>query len=240
MGLGSLNGLKRNAEKSQLTFIANRAVDVNICSPLYVGSEVVKPQSNVSNLGIVIDCNLKWKGQIESVVSKIYGVLARLWRLAAFTPRSLRKKLVVMLCLPYINYGDVVLGRLDAFSIRKLQLVLNSCTRYIYSLRKYDSISGYSTAILGCNLDSYTKYRWCIYMYKLITLRKPPYLFDKLSFSRSSRLFNLNIPLHSSTQLNNSFFVQAVIVWNGLPPMVKRATSIGKFKKICFEHFTTT
>ena len=113
---------------------------------------------------------------------------------------------------------------------------INSCTRYIFGLRKYDHISSYSLRLLGCNIFQYIKFRWCYYLFRLLIYKQPSYLFDKFSFGRSVRNININIPGNCSSQLNASFFVRGSIFWNELPASVKTSRTCREFKKLCLAH----
>jgi hypothetical protein len=59
-------------------------------------------------------------------------------------------------------------------------------------------------------------------MYRLIGSGRPGYLFDGLQFGRYARLFNLILPSPRTSARASSFFVQGAILWNGLPPALRR------------------
>jgi hypothetical protein len=72
-------------------------------------------------------------------------------------------------------------------------------------------------------------------MYSLIGSGRSGNLLDGLQFSRSARLFNLIIPSHRTSARASSFFFQGAILWNGLPPAVRRerATWGGLRMSVC-------
>lgn len=232
------NGLHLNANKSQLMFISSdgkRGFDH--FPPIFVNNERILPSNTVRNLGIVLNRTLGCQDHVKMVSAKVYSILARLWRLSSCTPFSLRKRLVVTLCIPHLTYCTTALGSLDQASKRKVALVFNACIRYVYSIRKFDSVRLYEKAILGCTFENYCKYLWCVYLYKIIHHLCPSYLYVKLSFSSSLRTVNLNLPLNRTSALNFSFFVRGPSIWNALPPHIKLSTSLKIFKKTCIEHF---
>lgn len=229
------NGLKLNASKTQVLII-NGKIDSAI-SPIRMNNENVVPSDVVKNLGVLFNSNLNFHEYVLKITKTVYGILARLWKLSNFTPRSVRKQLVVCLCVPHFIYCASVLGRLDSFCQAKLNRAFNSCVRYIYGLRKFDRISMYVNSVLGCDIISYLRYRSLCFLFKLILSRKPYYLFQNLEFGSSLRTRNL-IPLANSTaQLNASFFVRTICDWNGLPTDIKLCTSCSLFKYKCLHFF---
>jgi hypothetical protein len=73
-------------------------------------------------------------------------------------------------------------------------------------------------------------------MYSLIGSGRSGYLFDRLQFSRSARLFNLIIRSHRTSARAFSLFFQGAILWNGLPPVVRRESNLGRFKNECLSY----
>lgn len=232
------NGLSLNASKTQALFVSNGGRrNFENAPPLLLNNTVIPPTDTVCNLGLLFNRSLGWYDQIRKASAKVYGILARLWRLSYLTPQSLRKHLVITLCIPHLTYCDVVLGSLDSNSKRKLELVFNACVRYVFNLRKFDHVSMHKKGILGCDIFKYSTYRWCTYLYKLINSQTPSYLYEKLSFSRSTRTMNLNLPSNRSVLLNTSFFVKAPCAWNALPINVKNARTLNSFKSNCLSYY---
>jgi hypothetical protein len=63
-------------------------------------------------------------------------------------------------------------------------------------------------------------------MYRLICSGRHEYLFDGLQFGWSARLFNIIRTLAGAS----SFFVQGAMLWNGLPPAVRKESSLRTFR----------
>lgn len=228
----SINGLSLNAKKSQALIINNK---LNIPIPdIVLNHEVIVPTATVKNLGVILNNQLTWFDHIVCATKKIYGILACLWRSVTFTPRSIRKKLVISLCIPVITYCDAAFSGMDSYCWQKLQLCFNSCVRYVFRLRKYDHISQFENAILGCSLRQYLDFRLLVFLFKIIHHKQPHYLFSKLIFSRSKRKLNINPTPHSTRQYSTSFFIKAVGLWNNLPSHLQRAITLKSFKKECF------
>jgi hypothetical protein len=115
-------------------------------------------------------------------------------------------------------------------------LAINSCTQYIHGISRYEHISNYTNRILGIPLDVHYSMSICCMINKIIKSGGPRYLCNELRFGLYRRLFNLLVPAHSLNARGCSFFVQGTILWNDLPPAVKREGSMGKFKAKCLSH----
>jgi hypothetical protein len=107
-------------------------------------------------------------------------------------------------------------------AMERLKVALNACARYIHGISRYQNILELANRILGCSLDTYynLRMRICCAMYRLNISGRPG--FDGLQFGRSARPFNLIIPGHRSWAYASLFLVQGAMLWNGLPPAVRR------------------
>jgi hypothetical protein len=113
----------------------------------------------VKNLGIYVDGRLSWRKQVSCVVSRTFSTL--LYRFPRYTSRDLKIYLVRSLILPIFLYSDVVyFPSLTRSEFRRLQLVFNACTRYVYGLQRFDHIFEFSREILGCNCSNIWNFDW--------------------------------------------------------------------------------
>ena len=78
---------------------------------------------------------------------------------ASFLHTELKLKLVKIYLILLIIYGADVYVKLDSASLKKLQLTINNCARFVYNKRKYDNISTYAMNILGTNLRGFLNTR---------------------------------------------------------------------------------
>jgi hypothetical protein len=70
-------------------------------------------------------------------------------------------------------------------------MAYNSCARYVFGIRRSGHISGYSARILVLALGRYYSFKICCQMYRMMSTRKPDYLYRELQFVCSARLSNL-------------------------------------------------
>jgi hypothetical protein len=84
---------------------------------------------------------------------RVYGTLNLLNRFKRSTTTDLRLYLVRALIMPIVLHTDVVFFLcLISTALNRLQLAFNSCVRYVFGLRRFDHISEFESAILGCPL----------------------------------------------------------------------------------------
>jgi len=103
---------------------------------------VVVPYSSfVKSLGLYITEDLKWDKQAAIINKRIYFILKKLNFLKHFLPQYVRLRLVKCLIVPHLLYGCEIFSGCDANTYLKLERSLNSVTRFVYNLKRYDQIS---------------------------------------------------------------------------------------------------
>ena len=192
-------------------------------SPIYY-SDVVK------NLGFMINSKLNCSSHVNSIIQKVYFVLRKLWYAALFLQWDLKLKLVRNFIIPFITNGANVYGLLDSTSLKKLQLAINNCARFIYNKRKYDHITKESLSILNMTLPAYLNLRNLLLIHKIIHNKSPQYLYDALNFARSTRTHNIIIPQYQLQTSSRMFFINAVRLWNSLPNDLKNIRNYNIYK----------
>ena len=229
------NGLILNAAKTQTIKICKKSVAdyLHNLPNVRVGDTQVPYSTTVKNLGLILDQHLDFDAHVNHICKSVYGGLHSLNRLRYCTPEDVRKKLFYALILPYFHYCDAIYSATSASTLKRLQLALNSCLRYVLNLRKYDHISQYSTFLLGCDLPTYLNFRAVTFMYKILKFPVPSYLLPYRSYANSERTSNLNIPSFTrGCSFDTSFRVRAAVLWNNIQPHgIKRSTSLSLFKK---------
>jgi hypothetical protein len=85
-------------------------------SELFIGPDSIEVVPKVTNLRFVLNRNLTPEDHYKAVCQRIYSVLRSVKPHARYTPFRVRKKLVVSLVTPHINYGNVVFSTVDSAS----------------------------------------------------------------------------------------------------------------------------
>lgn len=230
------NGLVLNPKKSQAILIYNKIIDSSLLNTIQLNGEIIPFVSKIKNLGLTINQKLGWTDHVNNLCGRVYGCLRRLWKIANVIPTDTKKYLIKSLLLPCFTYaGEVYFTALDSISKRKIDVTFNACTRFVYNLRKFDHVSCCSSGILGCNIHQYLEFRVLVFIYKIIKVKKPAYLFQKLIFGKSNRMNILLTPIHSTTFYGCTLFIRGIALWNALPTELKSVHATTMFKKLCFK-----
>lgn len=235
----SQNSLLLNPSKTKAIPFYKSQTTVSEFPHIILGNSQVEMTSKIKNLGIMFNSRLSWDDHINSVVSKIYGSLRGLSVSRAFLPVEVKLKLVKALIVPIITYGCELFADADATSLRKLKLALNSSARYVFNLRRYDHVSSYTSRILGCSLPCFLKYRSCAMLLNIIRKKQPEYLYNKLTFSQSTRVLSIRPIMYTCLSSRIQFFIHAVGIWNHLPMSVRSKVEHKEFLNIVFSYLSS-
>ena len=136
------NGLKVNADKTQLIVLGSRQnikrlppVSVRFMGVTVAGSPTAR------NPGVVFDQSMTFSAHIDDVVRRCTGTLCGLSHSRHYLPQSTLIRLVEGLVLSLIRYCITVYGSANKTQLCHLQRLLNFAARVISGRRKYDHIS---------------------------------------------------------------------------------------------------
>lgn len=231
--------LKLNAGKSSAMFVSSSEVFIpdDLCD-ITLNDNVINIEDCVKNLGLFMDQTLGFERHINEMMKRIYHSLHSLRINKCYIEESMRLRLVQALVIPHFLYCDSIISCVNSRLRYKIEKAFKCVLRFVYGLRKRESTKNYSKNIFGCNIFDYFDFRFSLFIFKLIQFKEPECLYERLSFSRSERTCNLNIPKFSNIQ-RNKFSVRSAQLWNSLPNEIKRETNFCKFRKMSFEHFST-
>ena len=185
----------------------------------------------------ILDSDLSWENHLNYTFSKIYSSLSMLRQTQKITKTAMRLHLVRSIIIPIFSYGANLFLACSRGLWNKINLCFNACIRYVFNLRKFDSISNFKNLVLGCDLETYLKFHSCLFVFKLLKNKYPKMLYDKISFPKFRRNNLLSVPSHFNKLREISFFVNSIILWNNLPDNVRKIETFVKFKKECWSYF---
>jgi hypothetical protein len=192
----------------------------------------------VKKLGFVLNKNLTPVHHYKAVCKRIYSVLRSVKLHARYTPFRVKKKLGVSLIMPHINYGNVVFATVDYALQRRLNVAFNSCLRYVHDIRRREHVSHFVPTIIGVSLVTYLKIHLLTFLFKILHIRHPCYLFTLFHFTSLAPTRNLIVTSHRSLAMGDSFTVGACGLWNSLPHRIKNERALGRFVGLVRTHFT--
>ena len=224
------NNLQLNAKKTQAIVLYSSIISHDNFPRICVSDTAIPFSNYVKNLGVIISSDLSWDNHIKALCKTVNFSLSRLWLITKHANSDLKSKLVLSYIIPHILYASYVLYGMKEYNFKKIELLINSCIRYIYGLRKFDHISKYKNSIFGCSLKDYYDFRNCIFIYNILKSSEPNYISCKLKRLTSVRANNIELPVNRTNILNSSFFVRGISFWNMLPLEIKTSPSLKKFK----------
>jgi len=235
----SENSLSLNPSKSKYLVISRKPVRCNNLR-LMINNAEIELVDKATNLGIVINNKLSYNDHINLIVGRVYGMLRCLWATQYYTPRRIKLLLAKTYLIPKLLYGCELFSNLDSVCMRKINVLFNNITRYVFGLKRCDSVSMYSRQIFGVPLKSLLDSRSLILMHKIIYTEEPAYLYSQIRFLRSSRCKNIVQFRYNYLLSERQFFIYTTRLWNSLPNYLTNIRNAQKFKKTLLLHFQST
>jgi hypothetical protein len=101
------NELLLNPPKSQAILVSNSPPELPL-PLLFLGDIGLEWKDVVTDLGLLIDCRLRFGQHVTKICLKVYSHLHGLQLLKFLTPKSVRLKLCKALLLPHFFYCEIV------------------------------------------------------------------------------------------------------------------------------------
>jgi hypothetical protein len=111
----------------------------------------------------------------------------------------------------------------------KILFSVKACLRYIHMRRRLDHVSHLESTVTGILLVDNARIQLLSFLYKILHVRHPSYLFSLFHIASSARTRNLTVPAHRTLAMSQSFVVLGCRAWNSLPHDVKRLLTHGMF-----------
>ena len=175
------------------------------------------------------------------------GQLRQIRSVRSCIPRQALHSLVVSLVLSRLDYGSATLAGLPAYLVDRLQSMMNTAARLIYSARKYDHVTLLLYELHWLKMRQRIDYKLAVLAYRCLHGIAPSYLssglrrvadLDARRRLRSSSTDTLVVPPTRLTTVGDrAFLVAAARVWNGLPATVTSPPSTFK-RRLKTELFT--
>ena len=245
----SCNFLKINESKTQLLIVSPKNSSSCLLSDMLIsfGGSIILPSADATNLGVKFDSSMSFASHINSITSKGYYYLNNFYRVADKLTFDLKVQLITTYILPLLDYCNVVLTAATQGNVNKLQKLLNSAVRFVFSLngRKYrNSITPYLKRLHILPVNFRINYKLCLLVYKCIQGLAPKYLCEllsqKVSYDRlrsSNDLLALHVGVPNRSYGEYAFSHAAAVQWNLLPQALRLTASLNEFKSGLKTHF---
>ena len=112
--------------------------------------------------------------------------------------------------LPTLLYGCELYASCVAVSRRRLNVTYNAIDRYMFGFRRNRSISHFGHAIYSVTFDNLMNCQTLLFLYKIFYNRQPPYLYERLIFSRSNRENKINSIKYNKAISQQHYFIHSI------------------------------
>ena len=227
------NMLQLNADKTHILTLGTRerlAMPGNSVTVTMDGITLEEnPEHQETLLGIIVDANLKWHGQISALLKKLKKRLAGLGHIRSCLPFNLRKVVSEGMFTSVLGYCLPLFGGCDAGELHDLQVLQNKAAQLVThspprAVRNpmYDQL-GWLT------VNQLIEYHTLLAVYRVRTTGEPEYLAESLC--KNNRNDHIIPPKTKLTLYKKSFKFRGACAWNQLPSSLRNLTNIGAFKK---------
>ena len=221
------------SKQAQEVVFSRKGITMNHAT-VYFNNDPVIRENFQKHLGLFLDSKLNFSGHINEKIKKATKGINVIRKMNLSLPRSSLLTIYKSFVRPHLDYGDVIYDQPNNTSLSdKIESV------------QYNAVLAITGAIRGTSkeklyqelgLESLRNRRWLrrmSYLYKIISTKLPPYLYDLIPpLQKSHRYPGCFKTLRCRTELfRNSFLSFTVNEWNKLDSDIKNSDSYEMFRK---------
>lgn len=230
------NKLKLNIDKTKMMIITNKKNFNKSNLHIRINNETLQCEKEIKYLGVIIDDELKFKSNIDTIAKKVgrkVGVLTRLNNRLNLHQKIMLYKSIVE---PHFNYCSSILFLSSKTDINRLQILQNKCLRNILRMKSTTSQSEVLNITELNSVNQIIFKNTMIFIFKIVKKIWPQYLCNNLEFKsnnprkntlRCKNELELNKATKACTQ--NSLFYKGIDQFNKLPLELKEAENLTTF-----------
>ena len=192
----------------------------------------LSPVSTARNLGVIFDSTLSMSQHISAISKSCFIHIRDLRRIRNTLDLHTSKTIATSLIHSRLDYCNSLFLNLPSSQLNRLQLILNSAARATTKTPKFHHISPALKSLHWLKINQRIDYKIISLTYKLLQYQQPKYLYSLLVVNtsvntRSSSVLTLFRPPNKSRLkiTDRSFAHHAPVLWNNLPPEMRRLTS---------------
>ena len=214
--------------------MATKVTDFQIT---FLGERLV-PVKTARDLGVILDPSLTFNDHVIATVSSCMSRLGQINRVKHCFDKHTLIVIINALVFSKVFYCSTVWSNTSEANLSKIQAVQNYACRIVSGARKYDHVTPILKQLNWLPVRQHLYYRDAILAFKCMTGSAPDYLSEQFirrgdvstRITRNSQM--LNIPLFKTAAGQRIFYYRTVSLWNSLPPELKTAECIAKFKRL--------
>ena len=229
------NQLCLNADKTHIlvTGTGRRLSGIDVAREGDVRLEGQKLEESLEKaeniLGVIIQSDLKWTKQVQSLRTKLKHRLAGLAKIRNIVCTRLKKQIAEGIFTSVLTYCLPLYGGMDKDSLHSLQVLQNVAARHTLNVPMDTSRKSMYDQLDWLTVNQLEFYHSVLMVYKIIKFGEPEQLATKLT--RFNIRGNIIIDNSNLTLYRKSFSIRASEYYNSLPNEVRNAATIDCFKR---------
>jgi hypothetical protein len=112
-----------------------------------------------------------------------------------------------LFCRSFSHMSTTVILCLLVRVVEETRDSIKACLRYIHMRRRLDHVSHLESNVAGTLLVDNARIQFLSFLYKILHVRHPSYLFSLFYFASTARTRNLTVPLLRTLAMSQSFVV---------------------------------
>ena len=203
---------------------------------LKIGSTIIKQVKQHKMLGIIIDSDLNWNQQIETLIKRISRSIFLLTKLKKYTSTDNLKLFFYAHIMSHINYASTLYDGCSRDIFKKLNSIHRRAVKHLH-YEPGQTTDDKLKLLKILPLESQLEYNKLILMHKICNGRTPTYL-NSLIKKPKERYgsIKLRAPKPRIDLYKTSLAFSGTELWNNLPIELKKITTCNTFKKRLFIH----
>lgn len=233
--------LKLNENKTQC-LIVGRHKDLSRLdvSELTINDNIMTVSKEVKDLGVLVDCNISLKSQINQTVRISAYHLRNIAFVRKYLDNNTIKMLVHSHVISKLDYCNALYYGLPNYLLKKLQLIMNRAARLIVGLPVRLSVTPTLIALHWLPIKARIIYKLCVMAYQALNFGKPEYIRALLEdfhidtdmiLRHGTVIHRLNEPRYNLELGFRAFEKSVPRLYNKLPETIKCSNTIDIFKK---------
>ena len=237
------NGFKVNVSKSQSLLLASRHRRDELSSlQIFLDGNLIRPNSCVKYLGVLVDSNLASTNHIQSVRKKCLAALSVICRISIYISTTLLKILYKTFVLPYLTYCCCVWHFCSKTVSDRLQRVQNYAMRVI--LKKPPRTSS-STCLQSLGWQTLYHHRCLLLLCQVkrcLLKISPSYLTslfltnEQFGYTCTRGRDKIHISRPRTEFGRRTFSFKGAQLYNTLPSTARQIKTLPAFKHFCISH----
>ena len=218
------NKLSLNVKKTKFSIFhkASRRDDLPLLLPkLFINNQVIKRQSSIKFLGILLDENLSWKEHLKLTENKVAKNIGLIYKAKPYLNKDSLLALYFSYIHSYINYANLVWGSTNRTYLRKINSQQKHALRLIHNKNRFYHFKELFESCEILNVYKLNLLNTAVFMHKIKNRTAPSSFLEKFeqpahSYPTRFSSGNYRKPQIILRKCRFRISIRAPAIWNNL------------------------